>query len=50
MKKYHKPIDKITVDKKLKLWCYELVTEDWQIVGNLISILEVCPFFVFVQH
>jgi hypothetical protein len=42
---YHKPIDEITADKKLKLRHYELDTEDWQIIDDLMSILEVCPFF-----
>jgi hypothetical protein len=39
---YRAPIDMITADKQLKLRKYELDEEDWLIVYELVSILQVC--------
>jgi hypothetical protein len=48
---YRKPIDQVTADKKLKLRRYELDTEDWQIVDDLVSVLEACSVFLaFMLH
>jgi hypothetical protein len=44
---YRKPIDEITANKTLKLRCYELDAEDWQIVDDLVSILEACTLFLY---
>ena len=38
---YREAIDQITADKALKLRRYELDNDDWVIVEDLISILEV---------
>ena len=45
-------IDKITADKALKLRKYELDNDDWVIVEDLISVLEVChlPLIVYPIH
>jgi hypothetical protein len=40
--KYRQPVDAITADKTLKLRKYELDNEDWTIVGDLVTVLEVC--------
>ena len=40
--KYRKPIDIITADKSLKLRKYELDNDDWEIIGDLVVVLEVC--------
>jgi hypothetical protein len=42
---YRKPIDEITANKTLKLRHYELDAEDWQIVDDLVSVLEACTLF-----
>jgi hypothetical protein len=41
---YRAPIDLITADKQLKLRKYELDEEDWLVVDQLVSILQVCSF------
>lgn len=38
---YRPAIDKITADKALKLRRYELDNDDWVIVEDLVSVLEV---------
>lgn len=40
--KYRQPVDAITADKTLKLRKYELDSEDWSIVVDLVAVLEVC--------
>ena len=44
---YQDPIDSITADKSLKLRKYELDDTQWEIIGNLISVLKVV-FSIFV--
>jgi hypothetical protein len=39
--KYRKPIDSITADKSLKLRKYELDNEGWNIIEQLVSVLQV---------
>jgi hypothetical protein len=39
--KYRKAIDQITADKALKLRRYELNNDDWVVIEDLVSILEV---------
>jgi hypothetical protein len=39
--KYRKPIDGIMADKSLKLWKYELDNEGWNIIEQLVSILQI---------
>jgi hypothetical protein len=39
---YQVAIDKITADKDLKLRRYELDNDNWIIVEELVSVLEVC--------
>jgi len=39
--KYRIAINSITADKTLKLCKYELDNDDWRIVNDLVSILEV---------
>ena len=43
--KYWVPIDSITANKSLKLWQFELDNEDWKIIGDLVSVLEVSNIF-----
>ena len=38
---YRPAIDKITADKALKLRKYELDNDDWVIIEDLVSVLEV---------
>ena len=38
---YRKAIDAITADKTLKLRKFELDDEEWEVVGDLVDILEV---------
>jgi hypothetical protein len=38
---YRDAVDKITADKSLKLRRYELDSDDWEIIDDLVSILEV---------
>jgi len=38
---YRPAIDKITVDKTLKLRAYELFNDDWVIIEDLFSVPEV---------
>jgi hypothetical protein len=44
--KYRQPIDRITADKSLKLRKYELDTDDWKIIEDMVMVLEVCFQFV----
>ena len=39
--KYRKPIDSIMADKNLKLRKYELDNEGWNIIEQLVSVLQV---------
>jgi hypothetical protein len=39
---YRVAINKITADKGLKLRRYELNNDNWAIIKDLVSILEVC--------
>ena len=41
---YWQAVDQITADKALKLRRYELDNDDWAIVEDLVSILEVSSF------
>lgn len=45
---YRKAIDQITADKALKLRRYELDNDNWVIVEDLVSVLEVR--FLFNIH
>jgi len=48
---YREAIDMITADKGLKLRRYELDNDDWVIIKDLVSILEVrCPHFILHTH
>ena len=38
---YRKAIDAITADKTLKLRKFELDDEEWEVVGDLVDVLEV---------
>jgi hypothetical protein len=38
--KYRAAIDSITADKSLKMRKYELDSEDWQIIEDLVTVLE----------
>jgi hypothetical protein len=40
--RYRRAIDGITAQKALKLRKYELDSDDWQIITDLVSILDVC--------
>ena len=40
--KYRTAIDRVTGDKSLKLRRYEFDNEDWVIIEDLVSVLEVC--------
>jgi hypothetical protein len=40
--RYRPVIDTITADKNLKLHKFELDDDEWKIVGDLVSVLEVC--------
>lgn len=44
---YREAIDKATADKVLKLRKYELNNEDWIIIKDLVSVLEVHQLFKF---
>ena len=41
--KYRKPIDAIMADKELKLHKYELLNNNWDIITDLVAVLEVSP-------
>jgi hypothetical protein len=48
---YRVAIDKITADKGLKLRRYELDNDNWTIIKDLVSILEVCwSCFVYTHY
>jgi hypothetical protein len=42
---YWQAVDQITADKALKLRRYELDNDDWAIIEDLVSVLEVSSFF-----
>lgn len=44
---YHDPIDAITANKSLKICKYELDNTQWEIVEDLVSVLEVTLFLSF---
>jgi hypothetical protein len=48
--KYRPPIDSITANKELKLRKYELDSEDWGIVEDLVAVLEVRPSHFLSLH
>jgi hypothetical protein len=39
--KYRQPIDSITADKALRLRQYELDNDDWMIIEDLVTVLQV---------
>jgi hypothetical protein len=48
---YRKAIDKITAEKALKLRRYELDNDNWVIVEDLVSVLEVNHSFdIYSPH
>jgi len=47
---YRPAVDKITADKALKLRKYELDNNDWVIVEDLISVLEVRDDIISYMH
>ena len=47
---YRVVIDHITADKRLKLRRYELDNDDWAIVEDLVSVLEVRMLVSFYIH
>jgi hypothetical protein len=44
--KYRDAIDSVTADKSLKLRKFELDNDDWKVVQDLVSVLEVCIVLV----
>jgi hypothetical protein len=50
--KYRHAIDQVTADKALKLRKYELDNDDWDIVEDLVAILEVCRWYLtnYIHH
>jgi hypothetical protein len=46
---YWPAVDKITADKALKLRRYELDNDDWVVVEDLVSVLEVCENCLITQ-
>jgi hypothetical protein len=47
---YRTAIDIITADKTLKLRKYELDNDDWLIVEDLVAVLEVCFYLLYVAR
>lgn len=47
---YRKAIDVITADKTWKLRQFELDNDEWQIVGDLVSVLEVSASACLCAH
>lgn len=47
--KYRPAIDAITAKKTLKLRRYELQDDEWKIVGDLVSVLEVCIVSIRIE-
>jgi hypothetical protein len=47
---YRVAIDKITADKGLKLRRYELDNDNWTIIEDLVSVLEVCMSRFVYKH
>lgn len=45
---YRQPIDAITADKKLKLRKFELDSDEWKVIEDLVQILEVCEFYILL--
>ena len=46
--KYRAAVDGITADKSLKLRKYELDGEDWQVIEDLVAVLEVRRLIYYV--
>jgi hypothetical protein len=46
---YRAAVDKITADKALKLRRYELDNDDWVVIEDLVSVLEVCKICLIIQ-
>jgi hypothetical protein len=46
---YRAAVDKITADKALKLRRYELDNDDWIIIEDLVSVLEVSRFRLLIH-
>ncbi|KIK73238.1 hypothetical protein PAXRUDRAFT_178948, partial [Paxillus rubicundulus Ve08.2h10] len=42
---YHQPVDAVMAEKKYKLQKYELDHEEWQIIKDLVSLLEQAMLF-----
>jgi hypothetical protein len=42
---YREAVDQVIADKALKLRRYELNNDDWIIIGDLVSVLEVMYYF-----
>jgi len=40
--KYRAAVDTITGDQDMKLWKFELTTEEWEVAKQLESILKIC--------
>lgn len=47
--RYRIAIDIITADKSLKLRKFELDNDDWKIVHNLVSVLEVRVMYLYTH-
>jgi len=39
---YYAAVDTITRDRDMKLWKFELTTEEWEVAKQLESVLKVC--------
>jgi hypothetical protein len=48
--KYREAIDSVTADKSLKLRRFELDNDEWKIIGDLASVLEVRLIYLFHSH
>ena len=48
--KYRNAIDSVMADKSLKLRKFELDNNDWKIVQDLVSVLEVCASCLYDIH
>ena len=44
---YRIAIDSITADKSLKLRKFELDNDNWKIMNDLASVLEVCAIYLY---
>ena len=48
---YRVVIDKVTADKGLRLRKYELNNDDWDIINDLVGVLEVCQScFIYICY